>query len=102
MCYSSLPGFNEQIVDRFLEFRRGADGIDGTDDDPAFESLDQVGLALGFSPEQFAQLTASGLIGFKDPMMRVVSVGKSGSVTRTVQMIIKKTATPQIILWKEL
>ncbi len=78
----SLPGFNEQIVDRFLELRRGPDGIDGTDDDPDFESLDQVRLALGFTPEQFAQL--SGLIGFNDPVMRVVSVGKSGNVTRTV------------------
>ena len=62
----SLPGFNEQIVDRFLEYRRGPDGIDGTADDPVFESLDQVRLALGFTPDQFAQL--SGLVGFKDPV----------------------------------
>lgn len=96
----SLPGLNEQIVDRFLELRRGPDGIDGTEDDPVFESLDQVRLALGFSPEQFAQL--SGLIGFKGQVMRVVSVGKSGSATRTVQMIIRKSTTPQIIRWKEL
>ena len=96
----ALPGFNEQIVDRYLELRLGADQIDGTEDDPDFESLDQVRLALGFSPEQFAQL--SGLVGFNDPVMRVMSVGKSGSVTRTVQMIIRKSAAPQIIRWKEL
>jgi general secretion pathway protein K len=96
----SLPGFNEQIVDRFLEYRRGPDEIDGTADDSVFESLDQVRLALGFTPDQFAQL--NGLVGFKDPMTRVVSLGKSGSVTRTVQMIIKKATTPQLILWKEL
>ena len=96
----ALPGFNEQIVDRYLEIRLGPDKIEGTEDDPVFESLDQVRLALGFSPEQFAQL--SGLVGFKDQVMRVVSVGKSGSATRTVQMIIRKSATPQIIRWKEL
>jgi len=96
----ALPGFNEQIVDRYLEQRRGVDQIDGTEDDPLFESLDQVRLALGFSPEQFAQL--SGLVGFKDQVLRVVSVGKSGSATRTVQMIIRKTPTPQMIRWKEL
>lgn len=96
----SLPGFNEQIVDRFLELRRGADQLDGTDDDAVFESLDQIRLALGFSPDQFAQL--SGLVGFKDQVMRVVSVGKSGSATRTVQMIIRKSTTPQMIRWKEL
>jgi len=96
----SLPGFNEPIVDRFLELRRGPDQLDGTEDDEDFESLDQVRLALGFSPEQFAQL--SGLVGFKDQVMRVVSVGKSGGATRTVQMIIRKSATPQLIRWKEL
>jgi len=31
-----------------------------------------------------------------------VSVGKSGGATRTVQMIIRKSATPQLIRWKEL
>jgi general secretion pathway protein K len=96
----SLPGMNEQIVDRYLELRRGPDGIDGTEDDPAFETLDEVRLALGFTPDQFAQL--SGLIGFKDKVMRVVSVGKSGKTTRTIEMIIRKNPTPQVIRWKEL
>ena len=95
----SLPGFNEQIADRFLEYRRGADQIDGTDDDPVFDSLDQVRLALGFTPEQFAQLSA--LVGFKDQVVRVVSIGKSGDAQRTVEMIIRKTAQPQMIRWKE-
>lgn len=96
----ALPGFNEPIVDRFLELRRGPDGIDGTQDDPVFESLDQVRVALGFSPAQFAQLSA--LVGFKDKIVRVVSVGKSGDATRTVQMIIRKSGIPQMIRWKEL
>ena len=100
----SLPGFNEQIVDRFLELRRGPDGIDGTDDDPDFESPVQVQLALGFTPQQYAQLTGPPgppLIGFNDLVMRVVSVGKSGNVKRTVEMVIRKTAQPQMIRWKE-
>ncbi|MGB8339965.1 MAG: hypothetical protein WCE51_00115 [Chthoniobacterales bacterium] len=96
----SLPGFNEQIVDAFLQYRRGPDGIDGTADDPVFSSVDQVRLALGFTPDQFAQL--SGLIGFKDPVVRVVSVGKSGDITRTIEMIIRKSTSSQIIHWKEL
>lgn len=95
----SLPGMNEPIVDRFLELRRGPDGMDGTADDPPFETLDQVRVALGFSPEQFARL--SGLVGFKDKIVRVVSVGKSGDATRTVQMIVRKGGIPQLIRWKE-
>ena len=96
----ALPGFNEQMVDRYLQLRRGPDGIDGTADDAAFESLDQVRVALGFTPDQFTQL--AGLLGFNDQIVRVVSVGKSGDVTRTVQMILRKSGTPQMIRWKEL
>ena len=96
----ALPGFNDQIVDRYLEIRAGADKIEGTQDDAIFDSLDQVRLAIGFTPDQFAQL--SGLVGFNDQVMRVTSVGKSGSATRTVQMIVRRNTTPQIIRWKEL
>lgn len=96
----SLPGMNEQLVDRFLEYRRGPDEKDGTPDDPTFESLEQVRVAIGFTPEQFQQL--NGLIGFKDQVVRVISVGKSGDVTRTVQMIIRKSSSPHVIRWKEL
>ncbi len=95
----SLPGINEPIADRFLSYRRGPDEIDGTEDDPVFDSFDQVRLALGFTPDQFAQL--SSVIGFKDPIVRVVSVGKSGDVTRTVEMIVRKSTQPQMIRWKE-
>jgi hypothetical protein len=43
------------------------------------------------------------LVGFKDQVMRVVSVGRSGEVTRTVQMVLRKTgAIPQLITWKEM
>ncbi|MGI8890793.1 MAG: general secretion pathway protein GspK [Chthoniobacterales bacterium] len=96
----SLPGINESLADRFLEYRRGPDKVDGTEDDPVFQTLDEVRLALGFSPEQFQQL--SGLIGFKDQVVRVVSVGKSGDASRTIQMIIRKSNSPQVIRWKEL
>src|SRR5262249_10456752 len=85
----SLPGFNEQIVDRYLQYRRGPDGIDGTPDDPPMQSMDQVRLALGFTPDQFAQL--SGLVGVNDQVVRIVSLGNSSDVKRTVEMIIRRT-----------
>jgi len=97
----SLPGMSEGLVDRFLQLRRGPDKIDGTADDPQFKSLDELRLALGFSPEQFKQLAT--LVGFNDQVLRVVSVGKSGEATRVVQMIVRKTeVTPQMIKWEEL
>jgi general secretion pathway protein K len=97
----SLPGMTEPLVDAFLTLRRGADNIDGTEDDPVFKNMEEVRVALGFSSEQFKQLAP--LVGFRDQVVRVVSVGKSGNVTRTVQMVIRKAGSvPQLITWKEL
>ena len=96
----ALPGMTDQIVDQFLQIRRGPDGIDGTQDDAQFKTLDEIRSALGFSQEQFQQLAS--LVGFKDQVYRVVSVGKSGDAEKTVQMIVRKVgARPQLITWKE-
>ena len=97
----SLPGVNDGMVDQFLSLRRGPDQIENTEDDPEFKSIDEVRVALGLSTEQFKQLAP--MVGFRDQVMRVVSVGKSGDVTRTVQMVVRKTgAIPQLITWKEI
>jgi type II secretory pathway component PulK len=96
----ALPGMTEDIVDRYLQLRRGEDGIDGTPDDAQFKSLDEVRLVLGLRDDQFKQI--SPLISFKDPVFRVVSVGKAGAATRTVQFIFRRAGTvPQLITWKE-
>ena len=80
--------------------RRGPDGIDGTEDDTVFQNLNDVRAALSLSEDQFKQLGT--LIGFKDPIFRVVSVGQSGNVQRTVQLVFRQTgSTPQLISWKE-
>jgi hypothetical protein len=97
----TLPGMTEQLVDRFLEMRRGPDKIDGTDDDLKMQSLDDARVAFGLSPEQFSAISA--LVGFKDPVLRIISTGKSAQVTRVVQMVVRKTGdVAQLITWKEL
>lgn len=97
----SVPGMGDDLVDRFLELRRGLDGIDGTADDTQFSSLADIQSALGLTPEQFQQI--AGLIGFKDPIFRILSMGKSGDLTRSLLMIVRKGGSiPQVISWKEL
>jgi hypothetical protein len=97
----ALPGATDSLVDRFLVLRRGPDGIDGTADDPPLNSLEDVRAALGFSAEQFQQL--AGLVGLRDQVFRIVSIGKSGGATRVVQMVVRKmNNVPQMITWKEL
>ncbi len=97
----ALPGMRDDFVDRFLQLRRGPDGIDGTADDAQFRNLADIQYALGFSPEQFQQLAA--LVGFNDQVMRILSVGKSGNIARTVKMVVRKSGNiPEVIIWKEL
>jgi hypothetical protein len=118
----SLPGLSDDAVDRFLQLRRGPDGIDGTDDDFQFVATGgntvppEVQAALGLNPQQFQQIQA--LVQYKGPVMHIVSVGKSGDVTRAVEMVVLKQVVPagapagngttigigrpQVFSWKEL
>ncbi len=96
----ALPGFTEPLVDRFLELRRGPDNIEGTEDDVQFKLADAQ-VALGFRQDQFNQLAP--LITDTSQVVRVISVGKSASATRTVQMVIFKfNGGTQLISYKEL
>jgi hypothetical protein len=118
----ALPGLGDDGVDRFLQLRQGEDGIDGTADDFQFRPTGGSGVppevqaALGLNPQQFQQIQP--LVQFKGPVMRIVSVGKSGEVTRSVEMIVLKQVMsggaaagsttvlalgrPQVFSWKEL
>ncbi len=78
----------DDLVDRFLQMRRGPDGIDGTADDAQFNNLADIQTALGLTAEQFQQIAS--LVGFKDQVFRIMSMGKSGDVTRSLQMIVRK------------
>jgi hypothetical protein len=101
----SLGIGGDDRVDQFLQLRRGSDGIDGTADDGQLDprtAFDTLGFPGG-QPPQIAGLTP----GFKNTLVfRVTSVGKSGDVTRTVQMIVSKGGAaggrPMVMSWKEL
>ena len=96
----ALPGFTDVMVERFLQLRAGPDGKDGTPDDTVFNNLDEVRNALGLSPEQFRQL--SPFISFKDSVLRVVSTGRSGDISRVIQLVFRRAGTTaQLITWKE-
>jgi type II secretory pathway component PulK len=112
---AALPGLTPEAVDRFLELRKGPDGIDGTEDDAQFKTIDDVGLALGLNRDQLDVLKAvhnnagngTPLVCFKqDRRFRVSSVGTAGNAKRTVEMIFAKGGTgaggsPQILSWRE-
>jgi hypothetical protein len=119
-------GIGDDRVDRFLQLRQGPDGIDGTADDYQFggtaqgtassaltggslppEVLTTLGLNQQQSQQQLPGTTTSivNLLTFKGPILRVVSTGKSGDVSRSVQMIVSKQTGingAQVWSWKEL
>ena len=95
-----IPGIAEAQIERFVQFRRGRDGVDGTLDDPDFKNLDDVRVFLGLSPAQFKEL--GGLIAVKDQTLHITSEGRSGNAYRQVDVVVLKTGgNPQILSWKE-
>ena len=97
-----LPGVGDPQIQRFVEYRAGADGVLGTIDDPVFQDLASVLNFLGLNRPQQAQ-ELSLLITLRDPTMHITAVGQSGKVNRQVEVVARKSPTgyPAIIYWKE-
>jgi hypothetical protein len=95
-----LLGLGDAYIARFLQLRRGRDGIDGTKDDFEFKNLKEVQSYLGMSDAQFKRF--NGLVTHKDATMRYIVEGRSGNATRQLEVVARKGgANPQILLWKE-
>jgi len=95
-----LPGLGDAGIERFLQWRRGDDGIDGTLDDPPIQKIEDVQSFLGLNKTQWTQLT--GLVNIKDTTWRIISDGWSGNVHRQVEVVaVKGGQNPQIKRWKE-
>ena len=99
-------GIQDAFVDRFLQARRGPDAVDGTADDPQMDQPTAFALlgipAVGTAPPPpgsgtTPQVNVQSLIAqYKSTnVFRVVSVGKSGGVTRSIQMLVQKTMMQQ-------
>src|SRR5438128_1720060 len=87
----ALPGLTPEIVERFLQLRRGPDGIDGTEDDMVFKNNDEILVTMGFRQDQIEKLKNSGVLAQAPvPVLRVVSVGTTGKAIRTVQMVFAR------------
>jgi hypothetical protein len=99
-------GIPDSNVDQFLQLRRGPDGIDGTIDDPQMDDQTTRSV-LGIPPQPQPGAFANSIV-FKgnNPVFRIVSVGKSGNVTRSIEMVVQKPQAgigrPQVFSWKEL
>jgi general secretion pathway protein K len=95
-----LPGLNDGGIERFIEWRRGSDQIDGTLDDPPLQKLEQAQAFLGLNRNQWNAL--GGLMIVRDNTWNIISEGWSGKVHRQVEVVTRKGGqNPQILDWKE-
>jgi type II secretory pathway component PulK len=94
------PVTSPDVVDRFLELRRGPDGIDGTADDMRFSVSDALA-ALGVHQDQVQEISPN-VLAQKGQTFRVTSVGTAGNGKRTVQIVFRRVGvTAQVITWNE-
>ncbi len=96
-----IPGIGEARAEAFVRLRQGQDGEDGTDDDRIFNDLNEAAAAMGLGSEQLAAISSH--ISFRDPTVRIHSVGTAGKVRREVDVVARKVqgGNAQILLWTE-
>ena len=96
-----VPGIGQQRAGRFVQIRQGRDGKDGTKDDHIFRDINEAFSYLGISAQQAAQV--GGLLAFKDPIVRITSIGSAGKISKQVEVVARKMPgqNPQIIQWTE-
>jgi len=96
-----IPGIGDLRAEQFVKMRQGPDGEDETEDDPVFDSIDQVITALMMTREQFEAIRS--LVSYDDPTVRIVSRGQAGEVHRQVEVVARRVEgnPPQMLMWIE-
>ncbi|MDD5350822.1 MAG: type II secretion system protein GspK [Chthoniobacteraceae bacterium] len=96
-----IPGVGEQRARRFVKLREERERAGGDRAGYPFENVAEAIGILGLSEEQGVQL--SGFLGFRDPVVRIRSIGQSENVIRQTDAIVSKAlgASAQILYWNE-
>ncbi len=79
---AALPGMDPSVAQMVIEFRRGADGIDGTEDDFVFGAPADLAKVPGLTPVRTAPVIP--LIKVNSNIYRVEAVGSIRKGTRVV------------------
>ena len=98
-----LPGVGDPNAVRFMKYRQGPDGMDGTLDDHLFKNRDEAINFLGLTGAAAQQL--ANFTYLENPLVTVhiKSTGQCGNVYRHVEVVAKKgNMQPNILSWKEM
>ena len=96
-----VPGIGGIQSARFVAVRNGKDGVEGTPDDRVFRDLNEALGVLGLAQTQFAKL--NGIIGFRDPILQIRSVGQAAGSKWMVEVVARRSdeGKAEIAQWNE-
>lgn len=85
-------------AESLVQYRLGADGIPGTEDDVQFESLPQVQIFLGINEQRFNQVAP--LLKLQSTILRLQSLGTAYGKSVQLDAVVKRTyPKPTIYEW---
>lgn len=87
-----------ETAQRFVELRRGPDGIPDNEDDPQLNSLNDALALLG--PPGVSEEILNARVTVGSNTQRVTSTGTSGKTSRTLAAIVVKGNSRPTMLWR--
>jgi len=98
-----LPNVGEANAQRLVQFRRGADKLDGTADDHIFKNVNEALQYLGVAGAAAQILQPLVMVEAKPSILHITSTGRFGKVDRQVETVAAvQGGQPNFFWWKEL
>jgi general secretion pathway protein K len=103
-------GLSEKLCERIIEYRRGRDGVTGTEDDNIFKSpgdLNNIGSLFTEESTQISYLISSNMLTVRSDVFRICSEGSlesgTGKHTGGIVCVVKRLQDKraQILYWNE-
>ncbi len=103
-------GLNQDLASRMIDYRKGGDGVDGTEDDQTFQVVEGITPALSnagnFSSQEFAQISnaiAAGIVTVQSNTFRIHSIGRlirnGRNLETRVTCVVRRDGT--VLYWHE-
>lgn len=103
-------GLSSELAERIIRFRRGNDGMDGTEDDNIFKTVNEIrniGPLFIKESEEINRLVSLNVLSVKSNVFRILSSGilKKGNrkLQRNIICVVQRSGNdpPRILYWHE-
>jgi general secretion pathway protein K len=103
-------GLSKELARQIVEFRRGSDGLEGTEDDSLFKTpaeIRNIGPLFTQEAEEINRLTSSNILDVKSDVFRIVSSGVIQKASRDLQnrvtCVVQRSGekSPLMLYWYE-